>query len=80
MISSIYEVRECPECSGTNLSYLEERDQVVCRECGLVYEPLTPSDDKKLVKSAGSKKPAKSKPSKRPARRKTAPKKKVKKK
>jgi len=70
MIASIYEVRECPECSGTNLSYLEERDQVVCRECGLVYEPLTPADDKKLVKSSGGKKPAKSKPSKKPAQKK----------
>ncbi|MEK6961311.1 MAG: hypothetical protein AABX47_09140 [Nanoarchaeota archaeon] len=80
MIASIYEVRECPECSGTNLSYLEERDQVVCRECGLVYEPLTPSEDKKLVKTSGSKNQASSKSSKKPAKKKAAPKKKGKKK
>lgn len=84
MTTSIYEVRECPECSNTNLSYLDERDQVVCRECGLVYEPLTPAEDKKLVKSIASKKPSKSKksaktkPSKKPV--KIAPKKKSKKK
>lgn len=58
MIASVYEVRECPECSGSNLSYLEERDQVVCRDCGLVYEPLTPSEDKKLLKGTAAKKPA----------------------
>ena len=48
MITSVYEVRACPECAGGNLSYLEERDQVVCRDCGLVYEPLTPRDEKRL--------------------------------
>lgn len=73
MISSIFEVRACPECSGSNLSYIEDREQVVCRDCGLVYEPLTPADEDRLERMAGMKssqasKPKKGKPGKKPVK------------
>ena len=78
MITSIYDVRACPECAGSSLSYLDDRDQVVCRDCGLVYEPLTPRDERRLervsqaLKKTGRATPSKSKHSK--AKKKPAPK------
>lgn len=42
MVKNIRRVKECPDCAGTDLVYLDSRDQVVCKDCGLVYEPLAP--------------------------------------
>ena len=42
MAKNIFDVKECPDCAGTNLVYVESRDQVICKDCGLVYEPLAP--------------------------------------
>lgn len=46
MIKDIHEVKECPDCAGTALVYVKSRDQVICKDCGLVYEPLTPESEK----------------------------------
>ena len=62
MLTNIYEVKACPECSGANLSYLNERDQVVCRDCGLVYEPLTPKEERRLERVSQSMKKSKTAP------------------
>jgi len=42
MVKNIFDVKECPDCAGTNLVYVESRDQIICKDCGLVYEPLAP--------------------------------------
>lgn len=34
-------IRECPDCASTNIVKSTERDQVICRECGLI-QPLMP--------------------------------------
>ena len=41
-ITDIHEIKECPDCASQNLVYNEERQQVICRDCGLIYEPLAP--------------------------------------
>ncbi|MBI2545774.1 hypothetical protein HYV81_01195 [Candidatus Woesearchaeota archaeon] len=42
--------KECPECGSFNVIVSEKKDKVVCQDCGLIYEPLMPDDDKKLRK------------------------------
>jgi len=42
VVKNIFDVKECPDCAGINLVYVESRDQIICKDCGLVYEPLAP--------------------------------------
>jgi len=37
----IRKIKECPDCASRNIVHSEIRDQIICRDCGLVYEPLT---------------------------------------
>ncbi len=32
----------CPDCASTNIVRSQMRDQIICRECGLIFEPLAP--------------------------------------
>ena len=76
MIRNIHEVKECPDCAGDNIVYDDSRDQVICRECGLIFEPLAPADEEEFEhvhgeraaprpKAKASKKPAKKKAKKK---------------
>jgi transcription initiation factor TFIIIB Brf1 subunit/transcription initiation factor TFIIB len=56
MIKSIKEIKECPECGSDNISYNEKKQQVVCKTCGLIFEPLAPDAEKKFEKASGLKK------------------------
>ncbi len=53
MIGNIHEVKECPDCASENIVYDNERDQVICRDCGLIYEPLTPADEERFELAHG---------------------------
>ncbi|MEK6874669.1 MAG: TFIIB-type zinc ribbon-containing protein [Nanoarchaeota archaeon] len=44
-------LKECPDCAGTNVVYVESRDQLVCRDCGLVFEPLVPDVEEEFEKT-----------------------------
>ena len=48
MIKDIREVTECPDCASANIVHNLQREQVICRECGLIYEPLTPAEEDKF--------------------------------
>ena len=50
MVKDINEVKECPECGSNNISHKEEKQQVICRDCGCIYEPLTPKEEEQLEK------------------------------
>lgn len=58
MSAKIRQIKECPDCGSDNIVYSEIRDQIVCRDCGLIYEPLaiTEKKTKKTVKKKGKKK------------------------
>lgn len=45
MVKDIYEIKECPDCASMSVIYNERRQQVVCKSCGLIYEPLTPKEE-----------------------------------
>lgn len=53
MIRNIREVKACPDCASDNISYDDERDQVICRDCGLIFEPLTPDDEERFEAAHG---------------------------
>lgn len=52
-------IRECPDCASPNIVHSQERDQIICRDCGLIYEPLTPSTEESAEPKKQAKKPAK---------------------
>ena len=35
----IENIKTCPECGSTNITRSILREQVICKDCGLVYEP-----------------------------------------
>lgn len=47
----IHDIKECPDCASQNIVYNEERQQIICRDCGLIYEPLTPEAEAKFESS-----------------------------
>lgn len=72
----IKEIKECPDCASSNIVHSEEREQIICRECGLIYEPLTPADENRFESAhemgtpSAKKAPAKKKPVKKTAAKK----------
>ena len=53
MIKDIHEIKECPDCASMNIIYGETRNQVICKDCGLIFEPFfteTPALAEKKVK------------------------------
>jgi len=40
----------CPDCAGSNLVYDEAKEQTVCKDCGVIFEELTPEEEKKYEK------------------------------
>ena len=51
MIASVSEVTECPDCASTNIRKSQIREQVICKECGLIFEPLAPEMEEKFEKT-----------------------------
>ncbi len=52
-IKNIHEVKECPECASTNIVYNDSKQQVICQDCGLIYEPLAPALEEKFERVSG---------------------------
>lgn len=40
MIKDIHEIKECPDCASLNIIYSDLRDQVICKDCALIFEPF----------------------------------------
>lgn len=51
MITDIKDVKKCPDCYGEELIYKDQDDQVVCRTCGGIFEPLTPKEEVEFEKT-----------------------------
>jgi len=47
----VSKIKECPDCASRNIIHSEIRDQIICRDCGLVYEPLSPVEDLNFAKA-----------------------------
>ena len=59
MIKNIQQIRECPDCASSNIVHNEEREEVICRECGLIFEPLAPQMEEAFERSHKISMPAK---------------------
>ena len=42
---------ECAECGSKNVYYNEEKQQIVCRKCGAIFEEMAPEREKKFEKA-----------------------------
>ena len=51
MLTNPLDLKECPDCASTNIGKSEIRDQVICRECGLIFEPLDPETEETYEKT-----------------------------
>jgi transcription initiation factor TFIIIB Brf1 subunit/transcription initiation factor TFIIB len=50
MIKNIRQVKLCPECGSDNIVYNDRKEQVVCKDCGEIYEPMVPEDEEEFEK------------------------------
>ena len=60
----ITQMNECPDCASTNIVHGMMRDQVICRDCGLIFEELAPMlavKESRFGKKVSKKKAAKPK-------------------
>ena len=39
--TDITKIKECPDCGSSNITKNKEKQQVICKDCGLIYEPFT---------------------------------------
>jgi len=44
---------ECPECASANVVYNEKKEETICKDCGGIFEELTPEEEKKFEKARG---------------------------
>ena len=51
MIRDIQQIKECPDCASSNIVHNQAREQIICRECGLIFEPLAPVLEEKFEKA-----------------------------
>ena len=35
------QIKACPECGSDNVFYKESTNQMICKDCGLIYEVTT---------------------------------------
>jgi len=71
MIRDIKDISECPDCASTNIVHNQRREQVICRDCGLIFEPLAPAMEEKFERSHGMITAPRKKKAKKKAKKKT---------
>jgi transcription initiation factor TFIIIB Brf1 subunit/transcription initiation factor TFIIB len=53
MIKDACELKECPECGSINIICNKQRNQLICRDCGVIYEPMAPEREEKFERASG---------------------------
>ena len=71
---NVCDMTECPDCASTNIVCSEARQQLVCRDCGLIYTPFAPAPavvalPPKLVQRAARAKPKRRAPKAKKAKK-----------
>ncbi|MBI4139695.1 hypothetical protein HY483_01910 [Candidatus Woesearchaeota archaeon] len=46
-------LEECPACASKNVVHSILREQVICRDCGNIFEPLSPGVEEDFERVAG---------------------------
>lgn len=42
---------ECAECGSKNVIYKEKDQQIICKDCGAIFEELAPEEEKKFERA-----------------------------
>lgn len=42
---------ECAECGSNNVYYNKKTQQIICKDCGAIFEELAPEDEKKFERA-----------------------------
>ena len=50
-MKSVCDLRECPDCASSNVVCDGDREQLICKDCGLIFEPLAPEEEKAFEKT-----------------------------
>ena len=50
-MKNVCELRECPDCASSNVVCDDAREQLICKDCGLIFEPLAPEEEKEFEKT-----------------------------
>lgn len=45
------EKHECAECGSSNAIYQKGSDQIICQDCGAIFEEMEPSSEKKFERA-----------------------------
>ncbi|MDP7115704.1 MAG: hypothetical protein QF632_04295 [Candidatus Woesearchaeota archaeon] len=53
MSIKIENIDECPDCASGNIVKKKSENQIICKDCGLIYEPLSPKLEKQFEESHG---------------------------
>lgn len=63
METDVRKLSECPDCASRNIVKSLLREQLICRECGLIFEPFAATSEQvsliKTKKARATKKPKK---------------------
>ena len=46
-IKGVKRRKDCPDCGSTNVIFDPETEQLICQDCGLIFEELPPDVEKK---------------------------------
>ena len=46
------QVKQCPECGGTNIFLSKIRAEIICRDCGSIFSRLSPKREAKFRKAS----------------------------
>lgn len=53
MLKSVQDFRECPDCASTNIVHSLNREQLICKDCGLIFAPLAPGEEERFEVAHG---------------------------
>ena len=48
----VKKIEACPECGSINIVHIEDKDEVVCKDCGAIFAELGKKDEKKFEKAS----------------------------
>ena len=48
----VEKIGACPECGSTNIIHNEEKDEVVCQDCGAIFAELSKEAEEKFEKAS----------------------------
>ena len=41
-------IKACPECGSSNIIHKKNKEEIVCKVCGMIFDELIPEDEKKF--------------------------------